>query len=1566
MAGLDSTVRSVLSGAPELLYNPTTAVGIAAAVQGDPTGTLDPAVAAQAVSSASAHLGVQQGQADIGLTASGPDDVSAPDQTQQQPQQPHKKHHSLLGSIAGGIVGDIIHPAEHAVGSAAGATVNLLSSGIEAMQHAYRAEHDLVARYGVVGLLDSLSPFDFSNDLHKASQQAWQNTANGEMYRDGSGYKVSPGRDLARLIGYLGTGGQGGYGHDANGNLTGHGANVISGLGDITFDFAFDPFLKAGKVSKLIKARGIAVGGRVVDLSTDPTVRARQLRELSESDQPVAFTQNADQAVVGRRVLVQGRAVRPLVSFDGVRASNVFDIYRNNAAAQAGFDKVARMSTEDVIKNYPSLRPLAKELGAADTGEKVAQVFHDAITVRNYRFAETGLPATGITRRTLEQHFGDFRTIPGLASDALDRLDAFAKGAKAKHIPMPNPTTAFNYRPFTLDSRTLQISGREFDPEDPAAIEGIRNVLLYSQSRKVANAVVAEYMNAPSLAEKVNIVTKAFRDTLRAAGVPDESDMMARWNKDIDFLTKHNMRPIYGLDENGLPVRALDPETGEPLSLGLFNNQTGKLAFPQFNDMRAAINEYRSNLDPRKIGFKADDWIHDHYTSRIFKNLVLLSLGFGLRVSAGELAPAWLVHSPKELLGGGLAAASAKLNPTLFDLAAEHPEGLKGFTVQTKRGLGTIKAIEGDEAKTVKVAYNDGTEFDHPAHQVTVMHRPINDREILDHAHDIGMRISGDEIPHYKAAISKALWGVSHALLDEDYRRQAAFNVMTLGGHTVAPGLTSNHDVYESGAGRTEDLREYMRQAGARDVRKPQRMKDEFTTYDSENTNHPMFWHFAIHEAAKDPGVQKGAQAYLEALSNGASKEEASQAFVRADSEWMNGDSDLAKHFRAKMALYGHGAEEYSKLRAAATRGLVYGKNGEVNLDVLQGIAGHADIPNVGALADREHAFRPLAVKGRVLEDIPKVNGFERFSAWGWRRALHPTINTLSRAPIYTVKTTQEYKFLKPWVDAGIMPEAEARQIAQVRGANAMLPLIHNTKLRSQMSDIFRNVVPFYFAQEQAYKRYGRNMAKDPVAFQKAILAAHGIGNSGVLREDDAGQKHVVLPGTGVFSALFMKGAQALGLPVQGGLPSIISGNTISLKTVVPEGELPSVSPLVAVSLKHIQSMFPESEPLIHAVIGDIAESQSDRDALIPNATLKRIYQGMAASDRDPAFATAYMHSIAWAFHRADELRAKADALPASDPNKARLEKQADRLMPGPNANDYDRQQALDRLKNATRILTFVKAAVGAASPLSPALEVGDVKLRAELATEIKQKGIANGVQSFLEKHPNATADTVFLSDNSATNTALPATSEALDWIQENRVWAQRNPLAAAYLIPQSPGKYDQEAYNQELALGLRARKSPEQMVRALYAAATNSVFFRDLAVYDKMKEQYANDPQRLSIVRQQWTDYTRDLANANPVWYAELNNADKGMVARQAYTQITAALKDPTTPQSPQTEVISGLVKDYQDYLAALAHARQPGTSLTVSSVEDAWKSYLDDEATKDPLAAAFIHGVLRRLSNG
>lgn len=1569
--GVDQNLTDLLNNAPELQQTPGLTLGMAQGLQGAP---VDAGQVGQATSLALVSQGVSQAQQDVKSI---------------NPVAPSQPHHSggimhtiggFFGHVAHDVNNDVVKPVAHDVLAPVG---NVLNAGLNEVTHTYRYVHDVWQRHGVLAALGEMGIIaagatagvffapellgaglavgilggEVAGDLggRMGYQDSWKATSNGGAYKDSSGYHVSPGRDLSRFIGAV----TGAHIHpDAQGNLAGNGLlSATSGIEDATFDLSFDPALKAGALAKAARVGGVIIKGE---------------RGIKVGDS---------------RILV-GRTPKALVDPDGIRANDVQTIYRNNPAVNDAFHRIAGMDTKDVLTNFPSLAPMAKALGAANTGDEVANTFEKAFTARNYSFIQHGLPATSITRRAFPALPSAGRVNTALQSkfsrQALDEngnpLISSVTGMPVRipKGPVGHTINAFTtYQPFAFNSRTLDISGHKGDPADPEFLRGLFSTLKYSQTADTAKAIMAKYIDADTLAEKVNIVGNAYRDALRASGLKDDDPFAVKVMGSLDFMNKEALSgATYGTERDGRRLLVLDRD-GNQVSRGLTVNQTGELAFPDFNEWNRAIRDSKGGLWA-KAG-AADDFINRHITTKFFKRLVLLSLGFALRVSAGELIPASLSTDAKKVMAGGIAGAAAKLNPDLHEIMAAVPreEGdhpLIGARAITKgrTKVGVIKDFDAG-AGEAHVAFPGEDPVGVPFKDLTVYHDDIADEEIRKVATDYGMSVSSDELPHIRAAAGKALWGVSKGFVDPAYREVALLNVMANGGHMVAPGLSSLHEMPRGFAGIHEDVRQAALQAHI-NIPKNYAMGKSFRLWDSGDQNHPLFWKFALGEQAADPGYREMARAYSDKIREGGSEHDATQAAIKADRAWMESSDPLAVKARGDMVGYHVDPDSYSAVRAEYMYAMTHGSNGVMQNDVISALS-RGESPTIAQLAEKDIQNRPLAVKGRTLEPAPNLDVMSRGLAHVWG-PIHGIINSLSRTPIWTMLVTDEYKAFKPWIDAGSMTKAEAHSIAQVRSLNRMLPMIHNPLLRNKFALATRNVMPFYFAQEQAYKRYGTALWASPKGFREAQLLMHGLHSSGSLQTDAQGNQHIVFPGVGDVPFLATLGLSHLGYNVLGGVPGSVSGDTISLRSVVPEMNGPSVSPLVAVPLKELAKTFPATDPFVRTVLGPVSFGSTMSQELIPNATLRRAWEALDASDKNRAFGSTMMANAAWAAHKALPLWQQAEAIdpkamdpsiPRSEinPRAAALLAKADEYLPLPNADPSAKNRANDRMKNATRIQLLFKAAIGFVSPLSPSVAVGDVKLQPEFQAAIAKYGIAKGMQVFLDAHPDATPDTVFQSDNSATGTSPPSTHAALTWLADNRGWVGSNLLAASYLLPQTAGKFDNVAYNEELSMKLRQRRTPQQFVDAVYTAEGNAEFIPSLKAYEAQKQALSGDSTGLRQLSQQWQGYISDLKTRNPVWYDNEFSVTKGTVALQAYQQLQKAVADPKTPASPQTGIVRQLISDYQNYQQQVALTSAGGGQYSKSELKTQWQDYLDQFVSQHPEAQSVAYGVFRRLAD-
>ena len=169
-------------------------------------------------------------------------------------------------------------------------------------------------------------------------------------------------------------------------------------------------------------------------------------------------------------------------------------------------------------------------------------------------------------------------------------------------------------------------------------------------------------------------------------------------------------------------------------------------------------------------------------------------------------------------------------------------------------------------------------------------------------------------------------------------------------------------------------------------------------------------------------------------------------------------------------------------------------------------------------LADIPEVARPVLVKGREL--LPATSGkVQEIANVGFRRVLNPMVNFLSRQPIFWNEFKRQWALVEPMVDKGYLDEDEAMSLANDRAVNRVLRNVHNLTDRTQWTVTLRNWAPFYFAQEQAYRRMGRLLAENPRAFRQYQLMISNIGNLGQIFQGKDGQGYFVLPGSGFLTS---------------------------------------------------------------------------------------------------------------------------------------------------------------------------------------------------------------------------------------------------------------------------------------------------------------------------------------------------------------------------------------------------------------------------------------------------------------
>jgi hypothetical protein len=640
---------------------------------------------------------------------------------------------------------------------------------------------------------------------------------------------------------------------------------------------------------------------------------------------------------------------------------------------------------------------------------------------------------------------------------------------------------------------------------------------------------------------------------------------------------------------------------------------------------------------------------------------------------------------------------------------------------------------------------------------------------------------------------------------------------------------------------------------------------------------------------------------------------------------------------------------------------MLIGKDGSV-LKNVAGDLSEGKATNLNTLANmyrKNPQTMPAAVSGPQLEPyVPTKNLLGTIANMGHQKVISPIVNNLSREPLYLVHVAEAYKKFEPLVKNGTMLEDQALRHAQTQASLSMLPQIHNTALRNQFSQLARNFLPFYFAQEQSLKRAYRTLKDTSIMsplFSRGLrfyqLAEHALNDPAFMQQDDTGNKYITLPGGNEFGKAVQGTLSAYGMPMISGLPITARGSMTSLKSVLPEMTTPGVSPFLAVSGNAIADFFPSLRGVVQGTVGDISFQKGVLDSIVPAPWMKNLFvAGVDGKiDINNAFANAFASAAAAAYYH-NQL---------SQTGQTPLERQAD----------------VDRIKNNARSILIVKAMLGLLSPLAPQVSQEDTGLRDEFWKLVKQKGnYADALMTFLGEHGDkAVSYTVAKTENLVPGATYPYVQKTVDFIKQHpelftATPDQRSNISGAfYLIPQDPGKgNDRTVYNELVGMHLRANRTPDEMLKQFYISDGDAMIQKDMDTHNAIiaRAKASGDTFSTQQENQRWSAVMQKMQNLYPVWYDNYNNQEGKDNANQSLLALQNIRANNLGPNNDQTKLVYSLMDDYATHAQRMNQYKELWLQgVVVNAEKQQWENHLLLVAQNEPALAPVINSVFRKL---
>ena len=515
---------------------------------------------------------------------------------------------------------------------------------------------------------------------------------------------------------------------------------------------------------------------------------------------------------------------------------------------------------------------------------------------------------------------------------------------------------------------------------------------------------------------------------------------------------------------------------------------------------------------------------------------------------------------------------------------------------------------------------------------------------------ELGVKAEDGDINAVEGVVYKTLRHIPGLSIDSRNVQYATDAILDNEGQIVPRALSSGHNYADEIIPRDEKSVSLTRRSYFDSGTTAQKLSDDFGMFATGNKQGEDAWQASLHESARDPASQMAAREIIQSASRGETLEEATAKATDAVAEYLRSNPEEYEGFFLRslpnITSFPAGIDrppnmdQFDEWAAAVVKKVVgetKGVDGTLHVPLLSHIANNelADDDELSAIPQHQ---RPLLVKGRemVPSGDPKL---QRIANWGFRRVLNPMVNFLSRQPIWMSQYIAERGLLQDAVDRGLMSDEEARVGANISATQKVIDNVHNLTDRTQWTVTFRNWAPFYFAQEQAYRRMGRLLAEDPAAFRKYQLMITSMHNVGQVFGGKDGRGYLVIPGTGFMTQGAVMGAGLLGLPVDTATPVGMGWNLSSSSVIFPlsAGFRPDVGPLLSIPVSAIAQFFPETlSPVLGAdlqataatLLGPTA-TEPIYEQMVPNTILQRLLTAVVPGFSQRTFNSTMMQTLA-------------------------------------------------------------------------------------------------------------------------------------------------------------------------------------------------------------------------------------------------------------------------------------------------------------------------------------------------
>lgn len=1397
----------------------------------------------------------------------------------------------------------------------------------------------------------------------------WKDTYSDSYAKsEDENYKVSPGRDFSnaasKAFEAIGSKGLAKDFKDTNKGI----GKLTSGIGDLTFDIVADPVMVLGRFNQLMKAGKLLKEGtlemKYPIMDTVPGVKnfiISHTKSMINSEQidavraggvfnSVSRTYNRALSDIANTIKNAVPDAAKKASASAVAAGELASKYPTLGVKTVGRMALEKLDTPDKVHEFLKTSLYFGEIDRNIAGQAIlpSRTLLRA-TLGGKTVAETAQKAflsglskiPGVTSEMVSAIANGAETVVGLPSDAIDYLRNSPK------FPGKIYKTFSGYMPYSVDPRTGELSLTRFRWDAPDAATFIYRIGRFGMGDRAAKIMAGKYSEAVAIGSvglARAIKNQTLLETFKALGLPDDAPLVKLIQDEINKIDiPITSTQVYGVRPDGSIISSYMTNEGPKVG-GIVSGQAQDMfTIPDFFEVKKAMVD--AGLHNKYLG-GLNEWTAKLYTNKIFKPLALATAGFGLRIAASELIPTFARYGVINTFKARLASSVAK------ERASVIPDEVNNIFAATMTALGLHLGIAPDVMKAgfpaFKEAKRRGLEFAAkmlPAEQIDLATRLViaNQSHLMSeavttgHGYDADVRYQMSQASHYYIQMQKdsPAW--------REKQEWTTYNPSDI--HYVPRYATNLNKAGKEIAYRniSKDLLDQVALNEKAIVKIGQVAKV------NPNVVTPEFYNTDEFQNLREVLVNKEYSRMLDAV-NG--KYKGYDKEMKVIDRWIHSVSSGT-------------LRDFATDRVDSTLGMLFGRNGTFHKDFAEAIANEqkVDFDRIIELYNSDRNSLPASVAGPSLVPYtpPKSSLVSTITNLGFKKVIDPIVNWLAREPLYVMHVADAYGRMLPQIKNGILTEDQALRLAQTQGSLSMLPQIHNTALRNQFAQMARNILPFYFAQEQALRRAFATLKDTSIAspaFSRGLqfyqLVEHALSDPTFVQEDENGNKYISFWGTGAFGELASGTLKLFNMEVISGLPISAKGSLVSLKSVLPELQMPGVSPLFSVFANIIGDLFPETKGVVKTVVGNLSYQKGVLDSLIPATWAKTllaagtdIKEGISF-DITGQYGNALFTALATAYYYN---QVPDEAAPAAE-----------------------KQAFIDRIKNNARSALLVKTFLNLVSPLAPKVEISDPGIREEFWKLVKQKGdIGSALIEYMGNHgTRAVSYTIAKTVSNAAGAKYPYIQQTIDFINEHHdkfFTPQGQPSVSAgwfFLIPQDNPKNesDRAVYNELFNMHLRSRKTPEQLLNSFYIAQGDAIMDPLITQHIANMKKYEFDPYMKKLEQDSWSAQMKKMQTFHPVWYDSYTSGDARRQAQTTYNQLVSIFSSPNPPQHEQAKLVYGLMQKYQSYQAVMNQYDMLNLQGVASTAEkQSWQDYLYTLREKEPRLKPVIDSVFRKL---